>query len=117
MEGPAVASAMEGAAETAAVMAGGKRNKWMTHVRKTMKAHRGVPLSKVLKLAKKTYRGGAAEGASDRTTLSPLPLSGGAALSPMPVASETGPLVGARRKTSKGGKKGGRKSHKGGRKH
>ena len=94
MEGPAAASAMEGAAEVAA-MAGGKRNPWMTHVKKTMKAHKGAAFSKILKLAKKTYRGGAAEGAADRTSMSPLPLSGG------------------RRKTRRGG----RKSRKGGRKH
>ena len=40
-------------------MEAGKRSKWMTHVKKTMKAHKGVPLSKVLKMAKKTYKGGA----------------------------------------------------------
>ena len=105
MEGPAAASAMEGAAQVAA-MAGGKRNKWMAHVRKTMKAHRGVPLSKVLKMAKKTYRGGA-EGAADKTSMSPLPLSGGAStISPLP-------LSGGRRKTRRGG----RKSRKTSRKH
>jgi hypothetical protein len=110
MEAPAANSAAE-----AATMAGGKRNKWMTHVRKTMKAHKGKPFAVVLKMAKKTYKGGA-EGAAERTTLSPLPLSGGAALSPMPVATETGSLVGARRKSRKT-RKGGRKSRKTSRKH
>jgi hypothetical protein len=103
---------MEGSTDAA----GGKRNKWMSHVRKTMKAHKGKPLSAILKMAKKTYKGGA-EGAAERTTLSPLPLSGGASvISPMPVATETGALVGARRKTRKG-KKGGKKSRKVSRKH
>ena len=53
---------------------GGKRSAWMTHVKKTMKAHKGKPLSEVLKMAKKTYKktrrgGGVAETAA--------PLSGG----------------------------------------
>lgn len=49
----------------------GKRSKWLAHVKKTMKAHKGKSLKQVLKMAKKTYtktrRGGG---------LSPLPLSG-----------------------------------------
>lgn len=36
--------------------AGGKRSAWMTHVKKTMKANKGKPLSAVLKMAKKTYK-------------------------------------------------------------
>ena len=74
---------MEGEATT-----GGKRSAWMSHVKKTMKAHKGMKLMQVLKLAKKTYKktgGGVAETAS--------PLKGG-------------------RKTRKV-----RKSRKGGRKH
>lgn len=35
---------------------GGKRSAWMTHVKKTMKANKGKPLSAVLKMAKKTYK-------------------------------------------------------------
>jgi hypothetical protein len=57
------------AGAAAAAMAGGKRSKWLAHVKKTMKAHKGKSLKAVLKMAKKTYKGGAA--------LSPLPLSGG----------------------------------------
>lgn len=34
---------------------GGKRSAWMTHVKKTMRAHKGMKLMQVLKLAKKTY--------------------------------------------------------------
>ena len=37
---------------------GGKRSKWMVHVRKTMRAHRGKSMKQVMKMAKKTYRGG-----------------------------------------------------------
>ncbi len=31
-------------------------NKWMKHVKATMKAHKGKTLKEVLKIAKKTYR-------------------------------------------------------------
>ncbi len=34
----------------------GKRSAWLAHVKKTMKAHKGKPLSAVLKMAKKTYK-------------------------------------------------------------
>lgn len=40
--------------------AAGKRSKWLAHVKKTMKAHKGKSLKQVLKMAKKTYKGGAA---------------------------------------------------------
>jgi len=78
---PASGAALKAGAEivgAGAAMAGGKRSKWLAHVKKTMKAHKGKSLKAVLKLAKKSYvktrrgtmkRGGAA--------LSPLPLSGG----------------------------------------
>ena len=75
---------MEGEATTT----GGKRSAWMSHVKKTMKANKGMKLMQVLKLAKKTYKktgGGVAETAS--------PLKGG-------------------KKTRKN-----KKSRKGGRKH
>ena len=45
---------------------GGKRNKWLSHVKKTMKAHKGKSFKAVLKMAKQTYKGGA---------LSPMPVS------------------------------------------
>lgn len=71
----------EAAAEATAPMMGGKRSKWLAHVKKTMKAHKGKSLKQVLKMAKKTYKGG----------------SGPAYLSPTPVSGETGSLVGGRR--------------------
>jgi hypothetical protein len=43
---------------------GGKRNSWLTHVKKTMKAHKGQSFKSVLKMAKKTYKGGAGGVAS-----------------------------------------------------
>ncbi len=52
---------------------GGKRNAWMTHLKKTMRAHKGKSLGQVMKLAKKTYKKTAKRGGA----LSPLPLKGG----------------------------------------
>ncbi len=77
-------------------MAGGKRSKWMAHVKKTMKAHKGKSLKQVLKLAGKTYKktGGA--------SLSPADYSG---------AAPAAPTEGGRRR------RGTRKTRKGGRKH
>jgi hypothetical protein len=80
-------------------MAGGKkRSPWMTHVKKTMRANRGMKLGQVLKLASKTFK------KSRR---------GGAALSPHPYGGQEGgaaPLtpasVGGRRR------RGSRKSRK-----
>ena len=45
----------------------GKRSKWLTHVKKTMRANKGKSLKAVLKIAKKSYKGGA---------LSPAPVGG-----------------------------------------
>ena len=70
----------------------GKRNKWLTHVKKTMKAQKGKSFKAVLKIAKKTYKGGAdVEPATDAS------------------AAKTASPVGGRRRT--------RKVKKGGRKH
>ena len=77
------------AESTGAPMEGGKRSKWLSHVKKTMRANKGKSLKQVLKMAKKTYKGGAA--------LSPAEYSGAAA-----------PKTGGRKT---------RKSRKGGRKH
>lgn len=48
----------------------GKRSKWLSHVKKTMRANKGKSLKAVLKLAKKTYKGGA-------SALSPAAAVGG----------------------------------------
>jgi hypothetical protein len=79
---PTAAAAIKGAGATAAML-GGKRSKWLSHVKKTMKANKGKSLKAVLKMAKKTYKGGST-------------------LSPQSVSHETGPIVGGRRKTRRG---------------
>ena len=33
-------------------------NKWLAHVKKTMKSHKGKKFGDILKMAKKTYKGG-----------------------------------------------------------
>jgi hypothetical protein len=35
---------------------GRKKTAWMTHVKATMRAHKGLKLKQILKLAKKTYK-------------------------------------------------------------
>jgi hypothetical protein len=60
-----------GAPETATV--GGKRNPWLTHVKKTMKSHKGKSFKAILKIAKKTFKKSSKKGGA----LSPLPLKGG----------------------------------------
>ena len=58
---------------------GSARSKWLSHVKKTMRANKGKSLKQVLKLAKKSYKktkkGGAAEPHQAPSTASPL--SGG----------------------------------------
>jgi hypothetical protein len=66
-------------------------NKWLAHVKKTMKSHKGKKFGDILKMAKKTYKGGADVSGSPSLSSGPL--------SPAPVG-------GRRRKT--------RKSRKGG---
>ena len=58
-------------------LAGGKRSAWMVHVKKTMRAHKGMKLGAALKLASKTFkkakRGGGSGGPGASTA---LPLGG-----------------------------------------
>jgi hypothetical protein len=66
-------------------------NKWLTHVKKTMKSHKGKKFGDILKMAKKTYKGGAdVEGS---------PSMSGGPMSPAP--------VGGRRRKTRRGRKGG----------
>ena len=69
-------------------------NKWLAHVKKTMKSHKGKKFGDILKMAKKTYKGGADVEGSPSLSSGPM--------SPAP--------VGGRKRTRKGG----RKSRKGG---
>ena len=69
-------------------------NKWLAHVKKTMKSHKGKKFGDILKMAKKTYKGGADVQGSPSMSSGPM--------SPAP--------VGGRKRTRKGS----RKSRKGG---
>lgn len=73
---------------------GKRRNKWLTHVKKTMKAHKGMKFGQVLKMAKKTYKGGAEGGVEGTPSMTGGPLSGAS------------PVGGRRRKTRRGRKGG-----------
>lgn len=68
-------------------------NKWLTHVKKTMKSHKGKKFGDILKMAKKTYKGGAENDVQGSPSMSSGPMS------PAPVG-------GRRRKTRKGRKGG-----------
>lgn len=72
-------------------------NKWLAHVKKTMKSHKGKKFGDILKMAKKTYKGGADVEGSPSLSSGPM--------SPAP--------VGGRKRTRKGG----RKSRRGGMGH
>lgn len=81
---------------------GGKRSAWMTHVKKTMRANKGKPLSAVLKMAAKTYKKTAKVSKKTRRMFK---LFGGVTTSAGPGASTAGEL---------GGQTGGRRSRRGG---
>ena len=51
---------------------GGKRSAWMAHVRKTMRANKGLKLKQVLKMASKTFKKTKKGGAS----ITPHPVGG-----------------------------------------
>ena len=83
-------------------MEGGKRSAWMTHVKKTMRANKGKPLSAVLKMAAKTYKKTAK--VVKKKTRRMFKLFGGATTSAGPGASTAGELggqTGGRRRKSK----------------
>ena len=85
---------------------GGKRSAWMTHVKKTMRANKGKPLSAVLKMAAKTYKKTAK--VSKKKTRGMFKLFGGMTTSAGPgasTASELGGQTGGRRR--RGSKKNG----------
>ena len=88
----AVAEGTEAAAAETAPMMGGKRSKWLAHVKKTMRSNKGKSLKAVLKMAKKTYKGGSY-------------------LSPVPVGQETGSLLKGGRKSRKTRKNKGSRKH------
>jgi hypothetical protein len=74
---------------------GGKRSAWMTHVKKTMRANKGKPLSAVLKMAAKTYKKTAkVVKKGSKKTRGMFKLFGGVTTSAGPGASTAGELVG-----------------------
>jgi hypothetical protein len=86
-------------------------NKWLSHVKQTMKAHKGKKFSEVLKLAKKTYKGGAdVQPFNSFGAGSDLSFAGPGSASP--TDSQAGSPTGGRRRTRRGRKS--RKSRKGG---
>ena len=90
-------------------MEGGKRSRWMTHVKKTMRANKGKSLSQVLKMAKKTYkktRRGGGDGDEEGAPMmgGMYEMKGGYSL------ASASPLEGGRRR--RGSRKGSKKSRK-----
>jgi hypothetical protein len=83
---------------------GGKRSAWMSHVKKTMRAHKGMKLGAVLKMASKTFKKSRRGGA-----LSPSPLGGEGGGAPTGAAP-----VGGRRRRGSRKSRGTRKSRRGG---
>lgn len=55
---------------------GRRKTAWMTHVKATMRAHKGLKLKQVLKLAKKTYKKTAKRGGGVAGGLSPMTVGG-----------------------------------------
>lgn len=83
-------------------MEAGKRNPWLTHVKKTLKANKGKSFKAVLKMAKKTYKAGSYMGGADVSPASEDASS---------IMNKAAP-VGGRRRSRKGTKKGGRRTRK-----
>jgi len=69
-------------------------NKWLAHVKKTMKSHKGKKFGDILKMAKKTYKGGGDGDVQGASSLSSGPLGNAAS-------------VGGRRRKTRRGRKGG----------
>jgi hypothetical protein len=76
----------------------------MSHVKKTMKAHKGMKLGAVLKMASKTFKKARRGGG---VALAPQPLGGGEDSAPAGAAT-----VGGRRRGSRRGRRSTRRSRK-----
>lgn len=95
-------------------------NKWLTHVKATMKAHKGKSFGDVLKMAKKTYKKGKMSGGSDGgdggvqpfSEGGDLSFSGSSAASPPGGALRDAAPAGGRRRSRRG-----RKTRRGTRRH
>jgi len=77
-------------------------NKWLSHVKATMKSHKGKSFGDVLKMAKKTYKKGKMSGGADEGGVTPAADLAG----PFPEAAPAGGRRRSRRgrKTRRGGK-------------
>jgi len=85
---------------------------WLSHVKKTMKAHKGMKFGQVLKLAAKTYKKGKHSGGGEvePSSSSDITTSGPSAASPPSGILRDVAPVGGRRRSRRG-----RKSRKGSR--
>lgn len=72
-------------------MKGGK-SAWMAHVKKTMRANKGKPLSAVLKIASKTFKG--SRKTAKKSARRSRRMRGGGAQSSGPGASTAGSVSG-----------------------
>lgn len=86
-------------------MTGGKRSAWMSHVKQTMRANKGKPLSAVLKMAAKSYKK-TAKVSKKKKSRGMFGMYGGMTTS-AGAGSSTAGLVGGRRsrKSKKNGSK------------
>ena len=90
------------------LMNGGKKSAWMSHVKKTMRANKGKPLSAVLKMAAKTYKK-TAKVSKKKKNRGMFGMYGGLTTSAGPGSSTAGDvggqMGGRRRGTKKNGSK------------
>jgi enolase len=90
---------------------GGKKSAWMSHVKQTMRANKGKPLSAVLKMAAKTYKK-TAKVSKKKKNRGMFGMYGGLTTSAGPgssTAGDVGGQMGARRR--RGTKKNGSKKY------
>jgi len=85
---------------------GSKRrpSKWLTHVKKTMKSHKGKKFGDILKMAKKTYKGGA-DVTPHNDFGADADISSAGPNSSSPFHPSDAAPVGGRRRTRKGGRR------------
>jgi len=82
---------------------GGKRSAWMSHVKQTMRANKGKPLSAVLKMAAKSYKK-TAKVSKKKKSRGMFGMYGGMTTS-AGAGTSTAASVGGRRKSKKNGSK------------
>jgi len=87
------------------LLTGGKKSAWMSHVKKTMRANKGKPLSAVLKMAAKSYKK-TAKVSKKKKSRGMFGMYGGLTTSAGPGSSTAGSVGGRRsRKSKKNGSK------------